>query len=113
MRMRMIKSEFWTDEKVIKCTHTARLLFIGLWNVSDEYGLMEWSPLRVKGQLFWYDDITEEAIQAHAEELNGHGLVQLYEKEGRKYLGIKNLRKHQRTDSKAVRRHPPPDPNWY
>ena len=30
-RIRTIKPEFWTDEKIIELSLPARLLFIGLW----------------------------------------------------------------------------------
>ena len=30
-RIRTVKPEFWTDEKVVECSIPARLLFIGLF----------------------------------------------------------------------------------
>ena len=37
-RIRTIKPEFWTDEKVVTLPFEARLLFIGMWNFCDDEG---------------------------------------------------------------------------
>ena len=38
-RIRSVKPEFWTDRKLARCTsRDARLLYIALWNISDEHG---------------------------------------------------------------------------
>lgn len=60
-RIRSIKPEFWTDEKVVKLSPLARLLFIGLWNFADDEGRMVYSPSRIKMQVLPSDsaDISE------------------------------------------------------
>jgi hypothetical protein len=37
-RIRTIKPEFWTDEKVVECSFEARLMFIGMFNFADDKG---------------------------------------------------------------------------
>lgn len=32
-RIRTIKPEFWTDEKIVECSFEARLMFIGMFNL--------------------------------------------------------------------------------
>lgn len=47
-RIRTVKPEFWTDEKIVECSIPARLLFIGLFNFADDKGCLERSPKRIK-----------------------------------------------------------------
>jgi hypothetical protein len=54
-RIRTIKPQFWTDEKIGKLPLGARLLFIGLWNLADDEGIVLWNAAYIKGQLFPYD----------------------------------------------------------
>jgi len=55
-RIRTIKPEFWTDEKVGKLKRDERLLFIGLWNLADDQGVVKANAAYIKGQLFSYDE---------------------------------------------------------
>jgi len=54
-RIRTIKPQFWTDEKIGNLPMGARLLFIGLWNLADDEGIVLWNAAYIKGQLFPYD----------------------------------------------------------
>ncbi len=44
-RTRMIKPEFWSDEKLAALSLQVRLIYIGLWNLSDDYGVVKGHPL--------------------------------------------------------------------
>ena len=55
-RRRMIKPEFFTDEKVINLPIPARLLFIGMWNHADDEGIFRDSPIQLKVQVFPADE---------------------------------------------------------
>ena len=37
-RSRVIKPEFWSDEKLARVSREARLLYIGLWSTCDDAG---------------------------------------------------------------------------
>ena len=50
-RIRTIKPEFWSDEKVGGLPLACRLLFIGLWNFADDYGVIASSPLFIKAYM--------------------------------------------------------------
>ncbi len=60
-RIRTIKPEFWTDPKIVALPFEARLLFIGLWNLADDHGLLDYDPDRIKLQIFPADmvDVAE------------------------------------------------------
>ena len=63
-RIRSIKPQFWLDENLGGISRDARLLYIGLWNLSDDQGVFEWRSAKIKIQLFPYDtDITPTIIE--------------------------------------------------
>ncbi|WP_157652996.1 hypothetical protein [Burkholderia ubonensis] len=91
-RIRTIKPEFWTDEKVAMLSPAARLLFIGTWNYADDGGNLEYSSMRLKMQIFPGDDIDCEPLIA---SLIAHGMLIEYSVSGKKYLHIRTFDKHQ------------------
>ncbi|KIP13847.1 hypothetical protein KY49_1557 [Burkholderia sp. MSHR3999] len=91
-RIRTIKPEFWTDEKVAMLSPAARLLFIGTWNYADDGGNIEYSSKRLKMQIFPDDDIDCEPLIA---SLIAHGMLIEYSVSGKKYLHIRTFGKHQ------------------
>jgi len=116
-RIRSIKPEFWDDRKLAKRTsRDARLLYIALWNLADEWGRVNGDPQWIKGQVFSYDDdLTADSIAKMLEELENPalGAVVAYEADGDPYLFLPKLGKHQRLEPEKVKsRLPePPDPD--
>lgn len=102
-RIRSIKPTFWTDEKVVELTPWARLFFIGLWNFVDDYGRMEYSPKRLKMQIFPGDAVEIGGI---ARELVEKGMVSIYEVEDKWYLQVLKFEKHQKVDTRTPSRIP-------
>lgn len=92
-RIRTVKPEFWTDEKIVECSIPARLLFVGLFNFADDKGCMERSPKRIKMQVFPADTIDCEPLIM---ELITHGLLTEYSVNGSQYLQIPGFLKHQK-----------------
>ncbi|MBL4837387.1 MAG: hypothetical protein JKY34_07395 [Kordiimonadaceae bacterium] len=88
-RIRTIKPEFWTDEKVVECSVMARLLFVGLWNFSDDAGRMTYSPKSIKMKIFPGDDISGEGVHALITELSLNDLVFLYTVDNKDFLQVK------------------------
>lgn len=106
-RIRTIKPEFWTDEKVVELSAEARLLFIGLWNFCDEFGNLEASIKRLKMQIFPADNFDVESC---LQEIRSVGFLSDYEVDGRNYIHINNFHKHQKINRNVTPRHPlPPD----
>ena len=50
-----MRPEFWTDETMAALAPAVRLFYIGLWNVADDAGWMEWRPSRIGAVLFPYE----------------------------------------------------------
>ena len=91
-RIRTIKPDFWTDEKIVELSFEARLFFIGSWNFADDNGNLQRSAKKLKMQIFPADAIDCEPL---IQSLMAHGLLSEYEVNGEKYLHIKGFTTHQ------------------
>jgi hypothetical protein len=105
-RIRTIKPEFWTDERLTECSMSARLLFIGMWNFADDNGNLEYSAKRLKMQIFPADSIDTQPL---LNELLTHGMLIEYSVSGEKLLHIKGFRKHQVINRPSATKIPQPD----
>ena len=105
-RIRTIKPDFWSDEKIVELTPWARLLFIALWNFSDDEGRMPLSHKKIKMLVFPGDDVD---VPSCLEELSREQLIQVYEGGGRRYLAIRNFAVHQRIEKKTASKLPSPE----
>tara|TARA_Y100000593_G_scaffold92335_1_gene183593 strand:- start:8969 stop:9868 length:900 start_codon:yes stop_codon:yes gene_type:complete len=90
----MISPEFWTDDKVIELSIQERLLFIGMWNFSDDEGLIANKPKQMKAQIFPVDDITHGAISEMLMRIHQVGLIQFGN--DNTLIKIKNWTRHQK-----------------
>lgn len=90
-RNRMIKPEFWEDDKIAECSTNARLLFIATWNFADDEGFLEYRPKWLKAKCFPYDNVDVVKL---VNELLKVGRLELHGE----ILWVKNFLKHQRID---------------
>lgn len=102
-RIRTIKPDFWTDEKVVELSAFARLLFIGLWNFADDEGRMECSPKRIKMQILPADSAEVPRL---LDELRRFDLIDIYAVDGVEYLQIQGFAKHQKIDKRSASKYP-------
>lgn len=105
-RIRTIKPDFWTDENIVECSVSARLLFIGLLNFADDNGNLVYSAKKIKMQIFPGDSFDCEPL---INELITHGLLIEYSVNNSKYLNIKGFKKHQVINRKSKTDIPEPD----
>lgn len=111
-RIRSLKPEFWDDRKLARLvSRDARMLYMGLWNHSDEHARCNGDPHWVKGRIFPYDDdLTDDGVAELLAELVKAERVVAYEIDGDPYLWLPKLGQHQRLDPKVDSRLPqPPD----
>lgn len=110
-RIRSIKPEFWNDRKLSRLSRDARLLYIALWNLSDEHGRLHGDARYVKGHCFPYDDdMSLEDVDSLLDELQAAGRVIRYEHDEDPYLYLPTLGRHQRLEAtKQPSRLPSPD----
>ena len=93
-RNRMVKKEFWTDDKTIELTITERLFFIGMWNFADDEGLIANKPRQMKAQIFPVDDMNHGVISEMLMRLHEIGLIQFGN--DNTLIKIKNWSRHQK-----------------
>ena len=105
-RIRTIKPEFPQSEAVGRLTRDARLLFIQLWTIADDFGRARASSRMLASLLYPYDDDAPELIDVWLAQLERVGHVRLYEVEGSLYLDIPNWLKHQKIDHPSKSRIP-------
>ena len=105
-RIRTIKPDFWTDEKMSECSLAARLFFIGTWNFADDNGNLPRSAKKLKMQIFPAETFDCEALIS---ELMTHGVLREYSVSGIKYLHIKGFSTHQVINRRTKTGLPKPD----
>jgi hypothetical protein len=81
MRIRQVKPSFWTDATIARVSYQARLFYIGLWNVADDAGYIEWQPLEIGALLFPYESpkTRERHIASWTDELTASGRLVVQE----------------------------------
>ena len=122
-KIRGIKPEFWTDEKVVEVSPIARLLFIGLWTYACDNGHIEDRPRQIKLRVLPADTENVDALLA---ELHDVGLIE----RANGWISIPTLAEHQKPDKRyfvtcdfqgcrdakpvvRTRQAPPPDPEEF
>lgn len=106
-RIRTIKPDFWTDEKLSECSLSARLVFIGLWTFADDDGRMEYQPARIRMQLFPCGAVSPARLIEYLGELSERSLIRIYTVDGKQFLDIPNFAKHQKINRPTPSRLPP------
>lgn len=95
-RIRTIKPEFWTDEKIVQLPFEARLIFIGMWNFCDDEGYLWHEPDRIRMQVLPNDDIDIDAI---IDLLSASGFIDVYiDEDDKRYIKIVHFSDHQKVD---------------
>lgn len=91
-RARTIKPGFFTNDTLGSLPPVVRLLFAGLWTISDRNGRLEDRPVRIKALLLPYDSVN---VNKALTTLADSGFIVRYQLDGAKYIEIANFRKHQ------------------
>lgn len=97
-RSRNIKPGFAKNEYLAQKSHLARLLFVMLPTIADREGRLEDRPLRIKGELFPYEQIDVDALldelstPSHGED---HPFISRYEIDGSRYIQITKFDENQ------------------
>jgi hypothetical protein len=106
-RIRTIKPDFWTNEKVLGISPLTRLLFIGMWNFADDYGRLAFSPISIKAKIFANDAISDTDVRDMLHELSRADLLMIYSAKDKEYIEITGW-DHQRIDKRQASKIPAP-----
>lgn len=109
-RNRMIKPEFWSDEKTgMLLTSDEKCLFIGMWNFADDEGLINGNPIYLKSSIFPYtNNIDPEQIENILKKLSELEMIFRYTRNNQSYLWVIKFKVHQRIDKPGKPQNPPP-----
>lgn len=91
-RSRNIKPTFFINELLPEIAPLGRLLFIGLWCISDREGRLEDRPKRIKIELLPSDDCDVDQL---LDALQSRDFIRRYEIEGHRFIQVVNFAKHQ------------------
>lgn len=102
-RIRTIKPELASDEKLASVSRAARLTFVLLMTQADDDGLLPGRARQLLGALYPHDeDIGATELHGWLSELEQIGVVRMRETfDGAPIVEITNWSKHQRVDHKA------------
>lgn len=106
-RIRSIKPEFPHSQSIGNLSRDARLLFILLWTLADDSGVLRGSSRMLASLLFPYDDDAPGLIDGWLVELDREGCIRRYAVEGTNYLWLCNWLKHQKIDHASASKAPP------
>lgn len=104
MRMRVVKPGFF----YVDASPLARILFAGLWCVSDREGRCEDRPKRLRTEILPYD--TDADVDALLDELAERGYITRYWVGGCRYIAVLCFPKHQRPSPRESPSVIPPPP---
>ncbi len=93
MKDRILRASFFDDEEIAALPPLARLLFQGLWAISDRDGNFKWLPRTIQKKVLGFDDCDIDNLLTH---LIDGGFILRYEVEGRLYGQVVNFTKHQK-----------------
>lgn len=96
-KIRMIKTEVRTSEKVASWPLEVRYFWILLWGYVDDHGKGKDNALLIKADCFPLDEnITSETVDKWLCVLAESGVIVRYEVAGVRYLAVKNWHEHQK-----------------
>ena len=94
-RQRMIKADFFDSGSLAQVSILARYLFIGMWVFADDKGNLKYQTLKLRKQVFPYDEMDEETFVDALVSLEDVGCIYGYEIDGERYIAIPNFLTYQ------------------
>ena len=109
-RIRTVKPEWRTDEKMRGASDAARVLSIALITLSDDYGNGEAGVLTIAGAVWGSGDVRESLDKSSRAmgELLAIGFAEVYRVCGQEYFHLCNWDAHQKVDRPGKPRYPGP-----
>lgn len=98
-RIRTVKPEHWGDKELPKISIQAHLLWIGMWNFSDDKGVIENDPYYIKSQVFpRRKDVRVEQIEQWIDQLIKARFLVPFIHNGISYYVSRTFSIHQKID---------------
>lgn len=102
-RIRSIHPGLWTDEAFVTISPVTALVYIGLLNEADDWGVFEWKPIQIKMRLRPASAETADDIEALLTEMEQTSppMIMRFEVDGKQYGAVRNFNKWQRPKKPA------------
>ena len=97
-RIRSIKPDFFMDDGLADLPPLTRILFAGLWTLSDSEGRLQDAPRRIRALVLPYDDCDVDAMLTALHPK----FIRRYVVNGIRLIQVNNFRKHQRISGKEA-----------
>jgi len=98
-RYRTIKPELFPDESLVEVSIEVRFLFIGLLPFVDDMGRRQYSPKRIKMEVFPGDEkISWQQVDGWMRELDKTRVIRIYEVDGVRFFWLPHFLRHQKID---------------
>lgn len=108
-RNRMIKPDFWDDEKMATISRDARLTYIAIWNFSDDYGVVKGHHSWLKNNIYPYDDkLTVGTFEKWLSELESLNRIVPFFANNEIYYYLPKFLTHQYINRPSKNRNPEP-----
>jgi hypothetical protein len=108
-RRRMIDPEIWSDRKLMQCSLTAQVLFIGMFSHADDEGRLAADTADLKRAIFGYNPTTPEEIEAALDELRAAcKSLAVYHVDGDRYVAFRKWEQYQYVQRAKPSKIPPP-----
>lgn len=103
-RARLIKPGFFTNDDLAEVALAGRLLFVGLWTISDREGRLEDRPKRIKAEVMPFDNVSVDRLLT---DLAKRGFIVRYESGGQRLIQVVSFARHQSPHPKEPASHLP------
>lgn len=108
-RIRSIKPEIRTSEKVAAWPIEVRYFWVLLWGYVNDYGKGVDNARLIKADSYPLDDeITADIVEGYLSVLSNDGVIVRYEADGKRYLAVRNWEEHQKPSHRAKDTFPDP-----
>lgn len=98
-RTRYIKPSFFTNDELAELKPLARILFAGLWCISDREGRLEDRPKKIKAEVLPFDNCNIDSL---LQSLHDAGFIQRFVSGDRRFIQVVNFLRHQTPHVKEV-----------
>lgn len=109
-RGRIIKPEFWSDQKMARLTLGARLTYIASWNFSDDFGVVSADPGFLRRHIYSYENLDEVTFIGWLQEIEAIKRFLPFLAAGDRYYYLPMFLRHQRVDHPSVKNRNPVPP---
>lgn len=104
-RNRMIRPEFWNDEKLGNQAEAIQLTYIGTWTFSDDYGVVKGNQVWLKNQIYPYKQALRiELFSKWLEALEEQDMIIPFTLRGEKFYCIRTFRQYQSVEKPSKTR---------